>query len=237
MYRFLLLPFIILCAYTTNGQASTKQPPLKRWEASVNSGLFLDLFYANIVFGGDDSKPPSYSTIPGRRVQPGIMNRLEIKYLLNTKSALSLNYSHANWRDIIGDNLDPLEVWTGYRLNKRRMQFTLNYYRIFKSGKRGLWSIGSGFQVQIEKISFPYYRTEDPSDPFLITDIGARPASAYFEDWAVPLTVAHHWRINQNLMLGIMFHSAYTIGTGVDGAALMGSIAIPFGNDVRPKVK
>lgn len=233
MYRFLLLPLIVLFFSTANSQNSTKQPPLKRWEASVNSGLFLDLLYTI----NDGIPPPSYSTIPGRRVNPGIMNRLEIKYLLNTKSALSLNYSHANWRTIIGNNADPLEVWTEYRKNKRRMQFTLNYYRIFKSGKRGLWSIGSGFQVQIEKNSYPYYFTDDPTDPTLITYLSAIPAKSYFEDWAVPLTVAHHWHINQNLMLGLMFHSAYTIGSGIDGAALMGSIAIPFGNNLKPKVK
>ncbi|MBT9485571.1 hypothetical protein [Sediminibacterium sp.] len=100
---------------------------------------------------------------------------------------------------------------------------------MFPSGKKGIWSIGSGFQVQIEKKSFPFYRVDNPANPTTITEISARPDWAYFEDWAIPLTVAHHWTINKNLKLGIMFNTAYTMGTGVGGLAILGNIAIPFG--------
>jgi hypothetical protein len=130
-----------------------------------------------------------------------------------------------------------LEVWTELKRNNRRLHFTINYYRVFPSGKNAAWSIGSGFQVQIEKVSFPFYRTDDPTSPFLITDIGARPYWTYFEDWAIPLTVAHHWTINKNLKLGLMLNTAYTTGTGVDGLALLGNIAIPFGKPVKAKKK
>lgn len=113
------------------------------------------------------------------------------------------------------------------------MHFTLNYYRKFPSGKKGTWSIGSGFQVQIEKKSFPFYRVDDPTNPTVITEISARPDWTYFEDWAIPLTVAHHWTINKNLKLGIMLNTAYTTGTGIDGLSLLGNIAIPFGKQIR----
>jgi hypothetical protein len=222
------LQIIFLPKFVFAQNDTTQQQPL-RWEASVQSGLFLDLFYANIVFGGDDSEPLGYSDEKGKRVQSGKMDRLEIKYLLNRKSALSFNFSNALWKDFYGTGNDPLEAWTETKRYKRRMQFTANYYRIFPSGKKAQWSIASGFQIQIEKISFPFYRTDDPNNPGLITYINARPSTSYFEDWAIPLTVAYHWKINKNLHLGLMYHTAYTTGTGIDGMALMGSIAIPFG--------
>jgi hypothetical protein len=208
-----------------------------KWEASIGSGLYLDLFYSNLIFGGDNSVPPSYSVKKGRRINPGITNRIEIKYLLNKKAVVSFYFQNSRYNDLIGSGNDPLEVWTELKRNNRRMHFTINYYRIIPSGIRGEWSVGSGFQVQIEKVSFPYYRNEDPSNPTLITDIGARPYWTYFEDWAIPLTVAHHWTINKNLKLGLMLNTAYTMGTGVDGLSLLGNIAIPFGNTVKGKEK
>jgi len=60
------------------------------------------------------------------------------------------------------------------------------------SGKRGTWSFASGFHVQIEKVSFPFYKTDDHTNPSMITDIGPRPYWGYFEDSAIPLTIAHH---------------------------------------------
>lgn len=224
-FIFILLPQYIYAQKDTTNQAL-------RWEASVQSGIFFDLFYANIVFGGDDSEPLSYSTKEGKRIEAGKMDRIEIKYLLNRKSALSINFSNAFWKDLYGTGNDPLEAWTDTKRYNRRMQFSANYYRIIPSGKKSKWSIASGFQVQIEKISFPFYRTEDPNNPGLITYIDARPSTSYFEDWAIPLTIAHHWKINKNLHLGLMMHTAYTTGTGVDGLAFMGSIAIPFGRTI-----
>jgi hypothetical protein len=221
---------IIFLFYTNNifSQADSVQNQPLRWEASVQSGLFLDLFY-HIV--GD---PPSYSNLAGNKVELGKMDRIEIKYLSNRKSAVSLNFSHAIWKFLYGSGNDPLEAWTETKRHKRRFQFSANYYRIFPSGKKGQWSIASGFQVQIEKVSFPFYRTDDPNNPNLITEINARPSNSYFEDWAIPLTIAYHWKINKNLNLGLMYQTAYTTGTGIDGMALMGSIAVPFGTMVTP---
>lgn len=226
-----LFTIIIFLLYVNKSFAQTdsiKNQPL-RWEASVQSGLFIDLFYAIV------KDPPSYSNIEGNSVEVGKMDRIEIKYLLNKKSALSINYSHAIWKFLYGSGIDPLEAWTETKRYKRRMQFTANYYRIFPSGRKGQWSIASGFQVQIEKISFPFYKMDDPANPNLITDFGALPESYYFEDWAIPLTVAYHWKINKNLHLGLMYHTAYTTGTGIDGMALMGSIAVPFGKTLPTK--
>ena len=232
IFCFILLHF----ANNLIAQKENENPQPLRWEVSAQSGLFLDLFYANIAFGGDDIEPLSYSTKEGNRVEVGKMDRIEIKYLLNRKSALSINFSNALWKDLYGTGNDPLEAWTETKRYNRRMQFTANYYRIFPCGKKAQWSIASGFQVQIEKISFPFYRTDDPNNPGLITDINARPSTSYFEDWAIPLTVAYHWKVNKNLHLGLMYHTAYTTGTGIDGMALMGSIAVPFGKKV-PAVK
>ena len=194
---------IIFCLITLLGSSQNKEEANTklRWEASVGSGLYLDLFYANIILGGDNSTPPSYPTIKGKRVNVGVTDRIELKYLLNQKSALSFYFQNSRYKDLIGSGNDPLNAWTELKRQNRRMHFTLNYYRMFKSGKNGTWSIGSGFQVQIEKVSFPFYRTDDPSNPTLITDIGARPYWTYFEDWAIPLTIAHHWTINKNLKL------------------------------------
>ena len=40
------------------------------------------------------------------------------------------------------------------------MYFTMNYFRIFLSGKRGSWSKGSGFKEQYEKMSFRYFMVD-----------------------------------------------------------------------------
>lgn len=230
--RVLLTIFFILLTIFSYSQ--TKKEILK-WEVSIGSGLYLDLFYSNIIFGGDNSTPPSYPNIEGKRINSGITDRFEIKYLLNSKSEISVYYQNARYTDILGSGNDPLGVWKDLKRHNRRMHFTINYYRIFPSGSKGTWSIGSGFQVQIEKVSFPFYRTEDPNNPNLITDIGARPYWAYFEDWAIPLTVAHHWTVNKNLKLGILLNTSYTTGTGVDGLSLLGNIAIPFGHPVKER--
>ena len=200
-----------------------------RWEISIGSGPYLDMFYAIV---GD---PPGYPDKPGKPINIGVTDRIELKYLVNNKSGLSLYFQNSRYNDLLGSGNDPLGLWQDLKRKNRRMHFTLNYYRIFPSGKNGIWSIGSGFQVQIEKVSFPFYSVDNPLNPTVITEIGARPYWTYFEDWAIPLTVAHHWTINKNLKLGIMLNTAYTMGTGVDGISLLGSIAIPFGNAVQIK--
>lgn len=213
---------------------SIKQPIPSKWEASVGSGVYLDLFYANIVIGGDDSSPPGYPNKKGNRVNFGKMDRIEIKYLFNQKSAISVFFQEARYKNLYGSSADPLGAWIDVKKNNRRMQFTLNYYRMFPSSNNSTWSFSSGFQVQIEKISFPFYRVNDPVNPTIITEINARPDWTYFEDWAIPLTIAHHWTINKNLKLGLMLNTAYTMGTGIDGLAFLGNIAIPFGKTIKP---
>jgi hypothetical protein len=233
---YLMIPLFAILSFETFGQSKENRYQISRWEASVSSGIFFDLLYANIL-GSDDTPPPGYPAVEGRRINPGKMDRIEVKYLLNKKSAISLYFQNAQWKTIYGIGNDPLAVWTETKRYKRRMHFTANYYRIFPSGKNGRWSIGSGFQVQIEKNSYPYYRTEDPNNPLLITDIGSIPDKSYFEDWAIPLTVAHHWTIGKNLKLGLMLNTAYTAFIGIENLAIMGDITIPFGKEVKPKKK
>lgn len=208
-----------------------------RWEASVGSGLYFDLFYADVLSGSEDYIPQGYPNKKAKDVNIGVTDRIEIKYLFNKKSALSLYFQNSRYRDLFGIGNDPLAAWTEAKRSNRRMHFTLNYYRMFKSGKIGTWSIASGFQVQIEKVSFPYYIVDNPNNPTAIIEIGAIPHWSYFEDWAIPLTVAHHWTVNKNLKLGLILNTAYTTGTGVDGLSLLGSIAIPFGKEVKNKKK
>jgi hypothetical protein len=216
-------------------KSNTRQQPIpSKWEASVGSGVYLDLLYANILTSDDGIPPPGYPNKKGNRANFGKMDRIEIKYLLNQKSAISLYFQEARYRDLYGSSADPLGAWIDVKRNNRRMHFTLNYYRMFSSGKKGTWSFSSGFQVQIEKLSFPFYRVNDPVNPTIITEINARPDWTYFEDWAIPLTIAHHWTVNKNLKLGLMLNTAYTMGTGIDGLAFLGNIAIPFGKTIKP---
>lgn len=231
------LIFLSLISTFTIAQQKNTKIEVPRWEFNVGSGLYLDLFYSNIILGGDNSSPPSYPNLKGKRVNPGVTDRLELKYLINKKSGLSLYFQNSRYNDLIGSGNDPLGVWTELKRKNRRMHFTLNYYKIIPIGETRTISLASGFQVQIEKLSFPYYRTEDITNPYLITDIGARPYWTYFEDWAIPLTIAHHWTINKNLKLGVVLNTAYTMGTGVDGLSLLGNIAIPFGNTIKSRQK
>jgi hypothetical protein len=235
--KYLFIFLLVLQTGYSSSQEITTSLPISKWEASVGSGLYLDLFYANIIFGGDDSTPQSYPDKKGNRVNVGKNDRVEFKYFINPKSAVSIYFQNARYTNLFGSGNDPLGVWKDLKRHNRRMHFTLNYYRMISSGKKSLWSFASGFQVQIEKVSFPFYRTDDPTNPTLITDISGIPSSSYFEDWAIPLTIAHHWTINKNLKLGLMLNTAYTTGTGVDGLALMGNIVIPFGKEVKPKYK
>jgi hypothetical protein len=232
--RVVLLILLLAKASLSTAQEKPTRLPTSRWEASVGSGLFLDLFYANILgeYVGD---PAGYPTKAGKTIQPGKMDRIEIKYHFNARSAISLYFQNAQWKGLLGSAIDPLAVWMDLKRVTRRWHFTMNYYRSFPSGKNGSWSIGSGFQVQIQKNSFPFYRVDDPANPTTITYIGAQPYWSYFEDWAIPLTVAHHWQINKNLKLGLMVNTAYTYGIGIENLAFLGHIAIPFGKPVANK--
>lgn len=233
IWRYFNTLFILFPLLTFAQNKKLTDQPL-RLEGSIQSGFFYNLFYTNIAFSGDayGADPSSYSTIKGKRAQLGKMDRIEFKYLFNARSAISFNFSKAIWKDLYGKENDPLEVWTETRRDNQRMQLSVNYYRIFPSGKKSQWSLASGFQIQLEKISFPVYSTNDPLNPNLITSVDARSYRASFEDWAIPITIAYHWKINKNLHLGFMMHSAYTAYTGVDGLAIMGSIAIPFGRSI-----
>lgn len=224
VYIILIFSFILVNSSALGQQSNTT--PLQ-WEINVASGPYLDMFWAIV---GD---PPGYSNKPGRTINIGKLDRVEvIRILKNKKSALSFYFQNAQWRELWGIGLDPLRAWIDNKDDCRRLHFALNYYRLFSSSKKGTWSIGSGFQVQIEKKSFPFYRVDDVNNPTVITEISARPDWTYFEDWAIPLSVAHHWTINKNLKLGILLNTAYTVGTGVDGLSLLGNIVIPFGRQV-----
>jgi hypothetical protein len=76
---------LILFFLTPNLFAQKKQIPSEslRWEISVASGLYSDLFYANIIFGGDNAVPLGYSDKPGKAINFGKLDRFEIKYLFD----------------------------------------------------------------------------------------------------------------------------------------------------------
>jgi len=218
--------FILLLTGNIFGQTDTAKDRIMRWEASVHSGLFADLLYANIGVGSNDNiTPSSYSTIKGRRMQLGKIDRLEIKYNINEKAALSLNFNYALWRTIYGRNIDPLELWTTTRRYKKRLQFSANYYRKFYADEKSELNVGLGFLVQQEQVSYPFYRIS-PVDSSIIEVISAR-GLQYFPDWGIQITGTYYRSINQNLKIGATFYT-YLIGTAIDGAGIMGSIAIPF---------
>ena len=221
---------IFLGANSFSQNAGFTLPPL-RWEASVGSGLFGDLFYTL-----KDIDAPSYPEIPGKNIYLGKIDRIEAKYHIRPRSAFSIYVQHATWRGLLGQGADGFEAFTEYKRTTRRWHFTFNYNHIIPSGKRGAWTFASGFQVQIEKDNYPYYIVDNYDNPTRIIEMGAMPYWSYFEDWAIPLTIAHHWHINKNLRLGLMLNTAYTMAIGLENMALMGQISIPFGKQL-PEIK
>ncbi|MFZ9717820.1 MAG: hypothetical protein ACO3BD_00560 [Chitinophagaceae bacterium] len=227
----LIISGMLLIGHVAYSQKANHAWPPLRWEASAGSGLFADMFY---TLKGID--PPSYPGIPGENINLGKIDRLEFKYHLRPRSAISAYVQHGIYRDLLGVGNDRFGYFTEYKRTTRRWHFTFNYNHVVPSGKIGSWTFASGFQVQIEKDNFPFYRVDDDINPTYITEMGAMPYYAYFEDWAIPLTIAHHWHINKNLRLGILMNTAYTMAIGWENLALMGQISIPFGKQL-PEIK
>ena len=78
--RYLMIPLFAILSFEAFGQSKENRYQISRWEASVSSGIFFDLFYADIL--GDPSTPPVYPPEEGRKIYPGKMDRIEVKYLL-----------------------------------------------------------------------------------------------------------------------------------------------------------
>ncbi len=227
--RSFIFIFLFHLSLITQAQYDTAGKSIAKWEASVSSGLYVDLFYANISIIGDTyhTDPLSYPDKPGKRVQSGKVDRLELKYNFNRKASASINFGYATWRDLYGTGNDPLEFWKETKRTFHRIQFAGNYYRNFHTkNKKGVINVGIGFLIQGEQTSFPFYRVS-PTDPPHILEMNAT-GLGYWWDWATQLTASYYHSINPNLKIGATFYT-YIIGTDVDGAGIMGSIAIPFG--------
>ncbi len=223
----MLISLSTLASIYTHGQ---KNDSIMNWEVSVSSGLFADLLYADISLVGDTDLgggPVYYSDKAGKRVKLGKIDRIELKYNFNPNSSVSLNFGYALWRDLYGNANDPLELWKETKRYKKRIQFAGNYYKNFHTkNKKGVFNAGIGFLIQGEQNSFPSYEVS-PTDPTHILYMEAGNLK-YWWDWATQLTASYYYSINPNLKIGATFYT-YIIGTDVDGAGIMGSIAIPFG--------
>lgn len=231
---FLPFTFLFQLVLTTQAQVVAKNNPTLKWEASVSSGIFADLLYADISLVGDTDLgggPVHYSDKSGKKVKFGKVDRVEFKYNFNPKASVSLNFGYALWHDIYGIENDPLELWKETKRYKKRIQFAGNYYRNFHTNnKKGVFNTAIGFLIQGEQNSFPFYEVSatDPSH-ILYLDAGNL---KYWWDWGTQLTASYYHTINPNLKIGAIFYT-YIIGTDVEGAGLMGSIAIPFGQKMN----
>lgn len=227
LIKIILSILFILACTSLLSQEKQNKIPLLRWELSIGEGPFADLFYA---FRKDpDFTAPGYTDLKGKNVNIGIINKYELKYFIKKHSAISIYYQQAQFKYLYGESRDPLGLWKELRVPIERHQFSLNYYKQFQTGINSTISIGTGFQIQIEKSSFPYYTANTNFNPPLITSINARPYWTYWEDWAIPLTVTQNWSINKNLKIGISLNTAYTAFIGVDGIAVIGNLCIPIG--------
>ena len=96
---------LLLCNSTAVGQ---EKDSIFTLEASVSIGLYIDLFYANINIIGDayHADPVSYPDKPGKRIQPGKVDRVEFKYHFNPKVFASINFGYAIWKDY----MEPLAI-------------------------------------------------------------------------------------------------------------------------------
>lgn len=194
-----------------------------RWQVQVGSGLYLDLFYANLSLGDYGTVDPVYySDKKGSRIKPGKIDRFELKYFnKKRKAALSLSFQQALIKDIYGNGNDPLEAWKEIKRYEKRIQFSANYYQIY-SFKKSELQAGLGFLVSGSQTAYPFYRIVNG-----IAEIGATNMS-YFYDPGLSLNVHYLYKINKALSLGGTFYTYYLHQIGFEGASLQGSIAINF---------
>lgn len=216
------LQFVVLMAGAQSINDSSKIQE-SRWQLQVGSGLYLDLFYANLSLGNYGTVDPVYySDKKGSRVKAGKIDRIELKrFNKNHRSAFSLSFQHALFKDIYGNGNDPLEAWKEIRRYKKRIQFAANYYRIY-SFKKSELQAGLGFLVSGDQNAYPFYRTVNG-----IAEIGATDRS-YFYDPGLSLNLHYFYKINKALSLGGTFYTYYLHQIGFEGASLQGSIAINF---------
>lgn len=219
---FLLLQLTAMIAGAQNVKDSSTYK-LPRWQVQVGSGLYLDLFYANLGFGDYGTvNPVYYSDVKGTRVKPGKIDRLELKYFKkNHKAAFSFSFQNALFKDIYGSGNDPLEAWKEIRRYKKRIQFGANYYRIYSFKKTELQT-GLGLMISGEQNPFPFYRIVNG-----IAEIGATDMK-YFLDPGLALNVHYFYKVNKTLNLGGTFYTYYLHQIGFEGASLQGSIGINF---------
>jgi hypothetical protein len=217
---------VVLCLHLNcHGQAQNDSVrKILRWQAKIGSGLFVDLFYKNIYIGNyGNSTAPGYPDKKGDRVKPGKIDRLEWQYnFKGNRSAISINFQNALFKDIYGSDKDPLGAWKSITRYKRRIQFSVNYFRQYTLTSRNQLEVSLGFMISGEQNSFPFYTINNG-----ITEIGAT-GSNYFWDPGLALNVHYFHSIGKHLSLGATFYTYYLHQIGFEGAALQGIIGIRF---------
>jgi len=220
--RIYISLILIIFHFHALSQNHIKTKKLVKWEFGVSSGIYADLLWTIV------GAPPGYSDLQRKLINWGRIDRSELKMYLNKNNAISLYHQRASWREMYGKGLDPLEVWKGVSRHNRRHHFTLNYEKLILLKNNKSISFSSGFQIQIEKKSFPYYKIDTVRNIVTISEIGARPDNSYWEDWAIPITISFSRDINTNLKIGVILNSAYTMGAGFDGISLLSNVCIPI---------
>jgi hypothetical protein len=214
------------CAIVEAQEISYKPDPSK-FQFSFNSGLYADLFYADIFAPKDDSPSlidgKSYPDKKQTEVKPGLISKLELIYNHNNKTAFSLAFSQASWRDLYGIGNDPLEFWKDYKRYKKRLQFSANYYHKIQMKQNSKLNLGLGFMVQGEQFNNNGYFVNNGTLIFSQNN-------AVFYDPVIAGNVTYLYRVNNNLSLGANFFTGYTFGVGIENAALMGAITIDLKN-------
>jgi hypothetical protein len=224
MKKILFLGFqMILISQFSFGQHKADSIHVKKlkWQFQVSSGLFADLLFTNIFYS-DDTPPVAYSDIKGKRIKLGRMDRLELKYRVREKSAFSLSFQNALFKDIYGTNNDPLEQWKHARRYFKRIQFSASYYKIYSLNKKNEIQGGLGLLVSGDKTTFPFYGMDNG-----IALIGATP-DYYWWDPGLTLNVHYFYKPCKQLSIGATFYTYFLHQIGIEGAALQGSIGINF---------
>jgi hypothetical protein len=224
--KYLLLPLLILL----NGQlaAQGREDSVRkicRWEVNAGSGVFVDLYYANIfIVPGTRSRFNNYSDQRKKIFFFGKADKLEImRRFKSQRSAVSLAFQNVLVKAEYGSGNDPLERWKRTKRLIHKIQFYGNYYRVITPNTNTELKIGLGFMVQGEKNGNPFYKMDVNG----IAEIGAF-GNFYWWDPCLPLTVHYMYKHSKTVSIGASFYSYYVWQIGVEGAAIQATVALNF---------
>lgn len=235
MKQHLYILLLFLSTATFAQRDSTITPPHSRWQFFTSTGVFADLFNANILAPKGDEPNSiyldglSYSDKKAHHINLGMISRFELMYHFNSKSAVSFAFNKASWRTLYGKGNDPLEVFKDYKVYERRIQFSGNYYRSYKVSKRSTLQPGIGFMIQVHQYNNTGYKYDFSNDSIFFPEQGV----VNWSDPVLAFNVHYLYRINESLSLGADFFTGYTYQIGIENAAIMGTIALDLNSIIK----